>query len=347
MTRSSEVARMQSPAALFGRHRERMAVDPRPYSGPTYYGRPAPKPGPWSWEIAAYIFIAGVAGSAQVIATAADLFGGRRARSIVRHGRYLALAGAIAGPPLLIADLKTPQRWYNMLRIFRRTSPMSIGSYILTSFGATSALTAAAQLFADRGGSGTVRRAARIAQIPAALAGAGMSTYTGALLSATSTPLWSAEPGLLGARFACSSVATGAAALSLAEHARGAPENTRALDKVAMVAAGIELALSLVAQRRYRDKGLEEPIHGPEWETPYRLGAVALGAVLPLACYGLGLGSRRRSPGLSIAASLAVLAGGAILRQAVLHGGKDTTRRPQAYFSQTQGRRRLARTETR
>jgi protein NrfD len=176
MTRAANPDRMRSPAALFGRHRERLPAQPREYRGPTYYGRPALKPSPWTWEVAAYIFLAGLGGSAQIIATAADLLGGRRMRSVVRHGRYLAAASAVLGAPLLISDLKTPRRWYNMLRIFRPASPMSIGSYILTTFGAASAVTAASDLLADRTQSG---RIAKVAQIPAALAGAGMSTYTG------------------------------------------------------------------------------------------------------------------------------------------------------------------------
>ena len=61
-------------------------------------------------------------------------------------------AGSVVGAALLIIDLHTPTRFYNMLRIFRPTSPMSIGSYVLTSFGALSALLAAAQLRHDLGG---------------------------------------------------------------------------------------------------------------------------------------------------------------------------------------------------
>src|SRR3954447_25365814 len=107
------------------------------YRGETYYGTQAVKPAPFKWHAAAYLFVSGVAGGAQVVAALADMRAPSRMRSVVRNGRHLALAGAMAGPLLLVADLKTPQRWYNMLRIFRRTSPMSIGTYVLTAFGAT------------------------------------------------------------------------------------------------------------------------------------------------------------------------------------------------------------------
>src|SRR5690606_2641364 len=104
---------------------------------PGYYGLPALKASHWRWMVAIYIFIAGLAGSLQALAllwlATAD---GPELPSLVGHARYIALLCAVAGGALLIADLKTPRRWYQMLRIFRGTSPMSIGSYVLVGFSA-------------------------------------------------------------------------------------------------------------------------------------------------------------------------------------------------------------------
>jgi hypothetical protein len=192
---------------------------------------------------------------------------------------------------------------------------MSIGSYVLTGFGAASALTAVADWLGWR-------RVARAAQIPAAVAGAGLCTNTAALLSSTRTPRWAAEPRRLGGRFASSAMASGAAALALAERLDGEPANARTLDRLALAATAAELALAGVSGRRLR---------GPE------LAVLALGAGLPLAGYGLNLVRQRRSPGLSIAASLAVLAGGMLMRQAVLRAGQRSAERPREYFRLTQG----------
>src|SRR4029077_16758684 len=101
---------------------------------PTYHGRPALKPSLYGWIVAFYIFIGGLAGAAQIIATAADLLG-TRGGAVILVGRVVALPGAIFGGILLIVDLHTKRRFYNMLRIFRATSPMSIGTYMLMSFG--------------------------------------------------------------------------------------------------------------------------------------------------------------------------------------------------------------------
>ena len=155
----------------------------------TYYGRPVLKPSPYRWKVALYTFLGGLAGAAQVLATLADFIGRRRDRRMVRAGRLIAAStGAVIGPALLVADLHTPQRWYNMLRIFRRTSPMSIGSYVLTAFGAFSSLA-------------LVPRLGKVAQLPAAIAGAGMAIYTPALLASTATPLWYSAPEALGTEF--------------------------------------------------------------------------------------------------------------------------------------------------
>src|SRR5699024_1609157 len=149
-----------------------------------------------------------------------ELLPHREGLSIRRKGRYHSLLSALVSAPLLIWDLQTPRRVYHVLRSFRVTSPLSFGSYRLSGFGVVSWFTAVGQWTADRrvrlGG-----HLAHLAQWPAALMGAGMSCYTGALLSATSNPLWAAAPRLLAARLAASSLAMGAASLSLGERLTG------------------------------------------------------------------------------------------------------------------------------
>ena len=192
----------------------------------TYYGLPSVKSSLWGGLVSGYMFVAGVGGSAQIIATAADLVGDRALAPIVRNGRYIALGATVLGGPLLIIDLHTPQRWYNMLRIFRKTSPMSIGTWVLMSFGSLSAALAAAQFASDHGRSlsRTAQTAIKLLQLPAALAGMAMSTYTGALLSATSTPLWAAAPRRIAAvvRYFGNGVGRGRA-----DHRRAPPQPVR------------------------------------------------------------------------------------------------------------------------
>jgi hypothetical protein len=134
----------QAKETSFPRTEARGARKLRAYDGETYYNRPALKPPPYGWLIASYFFVGGLAGVAQLIAGIAEVCGHDDNQSVVRAGRYLGLAGVLLSPVLLIADLRTPRRWYNMLRIFRRTSPMSIGAWTLTGFGLLSGVAAAA-----------------------------------------------------------------------------------------------------------------------------------------------------------------------------------------------------------
>ena len=309
----------------------RMPPAPPPGTDITYYGMPALKASPWDWKVGAYVFVAGLSGAAQVLSLVAGMVQGRKARGIVRNARYMGLAGSLAGAPLLITDLKTPDRWYNMLRIFRGTSPMSIGSYLLTAFGAFSGLAALGQLMSDMGWrKRAARRLAWAAHVPAAAAGAGMSVYTAGLLSATSSPLWAAATRLLAIRFGSSAVASGAAALSLAERAQGDKQgNASRLDAVAFLATLTGLAATLAANRRYRSMGVDSPLHDePAIAAKTKLGASAVGQALPIACYGAAAVARRDRPDLSALASLGVIAGSYFLRVGIIHAGMASSERP-------------------
>jgi protein NrfD len=304
-------------------------------TGPGYYGRPAVKPSPYGWMVWSYIHVAGISGGAQIIATIASLLRRRQLQGMARNGRYLAAAGSATGAILLIADLHTPQRWYNMLRIFRQTSPMSIGTYILTPFGLASAIAAAAEFFRART-PGWLRTSASIAQIPAAVASAGMTCYTGALLTATSTPMWAATPRLLAARFASSAMASAAAALSLFARARGEQRNSATLDNIACLATLADTALSASASRRYREHGVATSLRQAGPDRNLHVLATGVAHALPLACYALSGVMPRHARKLSVLAALGVLGGGLLMRASIVNAGNTSASRPQDTFSYTQ-----------
>jgi protein NrfD len=295
---------------------------PDSWDGTTYYGREQVKAAPFNnWLVGGYIFLSGLSGGAMVLSTLIDLARGRTAERAVRRGRWLALLAPTLGTALLIRDLHTPRRFYNMLRLFKTTSPMSIGSWILVGFGVFSTLTAAAAHVPG------LRWLARFAQVPAAATGAGIATYTASLLSATSTPLWAAAPCATAVRFGASSMAAGAAALSLGEGRRS--RLGRDLDKVAVAALAVELAATLSADEQYRRKGVAgamETLPGVIEE----VGAGGLGMALPLGLHAASLLLLpRRSRSLSALASLAILAGSAILRISFMAAGDESALRPE------------------
>jgi hypothetical protein len=175
-----------------------------------------------------------------------------------------------------------------------------------------------------------MRGIARAARLPAAASGAGLATYTASLLSATSTPLWAAAPAATGVRFGASSMASAAAALSLAEPVRG--RTRRDLDLIAVAALAAELAVIGAAEARYRETGVDGALNNLSGLCDRALGT-GLGVVLPLGLHAMSLAFGTRSPGrrsgmLSRAASLAILLGGAAMRISFLAAGDDSALDP-------------------
>ncbi|WP_298951715.1 NrfD/PsrC family molybdoenzyme membrane anchor subunit [uncultured Methylobacterium sp.] len=314
------------------------AVSPPPgpaWDGPTYYGRAQLKPAPFeNAVVGGYIFLAGLSGSSAILAAIAEATRGTEAGPLVRRARYTALLAPTLGSALLIYDLHTPSRFYTMLRVAKATSPMSIGTWILMGFSGCAILTAAAQFAGDRGVAPRAAGvAARLAGWPAAVLGAGLSTYTASLLAATSTPLWAAAPRALAVRFGASSMAAGAAALALAE--TDAPTRRR-LETLTAAALAVELAGDAAAAIAYRRTGVAPATRGRAGRVE-RFGAVGLGVVLPLGLYAARhwrnrAGRPDESRALSVAAGVAVLAGSALLRVAVMGAGDDSAARPDVSF---------------
>ena len=300
------------------------------YDGRTYYGRRQLKPWPFEPEVVGgYIFLAGLSGSAQILATVAAATGRPDLAGVVRRGRYLSLLAPTLGSVLLVYDLHTPKRFYNMLRVAKATSPMSIGTWVLMSFSAFATAAAAGQAGADLWPKQTwMRRVSSVAGVPAALAGSGLCTYTAALLSATSTPIWAAAPTSLAIRFGASAIATGAAALALGEKDAG---SRAALDDVQFCALAVEAVLALATKGHDERVGVD----GAYDSLPGRIeqvGATALGVMLPLGLLAVTRAMDRRPRAASLAAGLLTLIGSATLRTSILRLGNVSAERPDVSF---------------
>lgn len=289
-----------------------------PWQGETYHGRSPVKPPTWDWKVATYVFLGGLGGAAQMLGLA-----GRKRPGLARRARWLALASALAGPPLIIADLKTPRRWYNMLRILRPTSAMSVGSWILTAFGGFSGLAVLGDLIGGRRGA----RLAEAAQVPAMIAGAGMATYTGALFSATSNPRWSVHPGRMSQAFGAAGIASAAAGLALVE---SAPRTRRALEAVALVAAVAELGLSQRLAQERRTAGID--LAADDRVTHDLETAATVMQVAAPVLYGFDLLAGRSGRGVAGAAGVAVLGGSLLMRLAEVRGARASAARAEDSF---------------
>ena len=296
----------------------------------SYYNRPALKPSLYGWTVGLYIFVGGLAAGTQILVTAIELMAVPGSGPIVFWGRCIALLGAVLGGILLIADLHTKQRFYNMLRIFRPTSPMSIGTYVLMNFGFWSLAALALQWLG-------FALPATICGALASVAGWFMTTYTASLLAATSTPLWAAAPRLLAVRFASSAMATGAATVCVLVLAtRTAPALTRAFDRFAALALLIELIAAFAAGSVYRAKGVHSPLSEPRFILLNLIGADLFGVFIPLCLFVISGVFAVASAPLTWLASALVLGGGVLMRGGTLLAGNELALRPRDYFRFTQ-----------
>jgi formate-dependent nitrite reductase membrane component NrfD len=209
---------------------------------------PMMNPAVWTWEVPLYFWFGGIAAGSSFVALACDLAGDHRSARIARR---VALGALMPSPPLLILDLGRPERFVNMLRIFKPRSPMSMGAWCLSVFGGLSSGAVGADLIGRK-------KEARALGGANAVVGGYLGSYTGVLLASTAVPLWARSKMFLGPIFVTTAVATGAAATRLVLVASGLPEGHRtrhALGRVEATAIAIELGLSTWNERRLGDTG--------------------------------------------------------------------------------------------
>jgi DMSO reductase anchor subunit len=274
----------------------------------SYYGRPIIKPPVWkSPDVPLYLFLGGAAGSSSILAAFADL---TDRSQLTRVTRLVSGGGAIASVVFLVHDLGRPERFLHMLRVFKPTSPLSVGTYILSPFSAAAGATAAVELL------GWFPRLKRFGGAVAALFGGPLATYTGVLLANTAVPSWHAAHTQLPFVFGASGMAAGGGlAMALTPVAEAGPAR-----KMAVAGAAVELA---AMHRVETDHGIvSEPYHEGRPGALLRVAraCTAAGAVLTVVA------GRRR---LGAVASGALLAAGSLLtRFGVFEAGLVSARDP-------------------
>jgi formate-dependent nitrite reductase membrane component NrfD len=226
--------------------------------------------------------------------------------------RRVALGAVAPAPLLLIADLGRPERFLNMLRIFKPRSPMNLGAWCLVAFSGTIAGGVGADLLGRT-------RVAQVLGGATALLGGYLGSYTGVLLASTAVPLWARSRLFLGPIFVTTATATGAAAVRLVLVAAGLPPGhptRRALGTVETAAIGTELAMSAINERRVGRAGEALKTGSAGWMLRGAKAAVTLGLALRA-------GSRHREGRLyGDVASALYLGGGLLFRFAWVYAGR-------------------------
>ena len=255
-----------------------LATEPAQQVTDTYYDLPVIKAAPWRWYVPAYFYAGGLAGAAGTM--------GLHRIGIVAGG---------AGAALLIADLGKPLKLLNMMRVFRPTSPMNMGTWILSTAGASTALS----LITD----------SRIPRVASAVAGSMLSTYTGVLLGNTTVPVWHATRRRLPLWFAASSAASLASLLELF----GTPRR-----RYSLAAKTAELVGMRAVERTAGAAGVARPLHESTlWRAAKWLGVASLAAT-----------ALKRDRLAGVLGTVSALAG----RFAIVEAGRASAADPRATF---------------
>ncbi|WP_019548872.1 NrfD/PsrC family molybdoenzyme membrane anchor subunit [Streptomyces sulphureus] len=275
----------------------------------TYYGMPVLNPPRWeALDIAGYLYLGGLAGASSLLAAGAHLTARRRLALVAKSSATGAVSLSLVA---LIHDLGRPERFLNMLRVFKPTSPMNVGSWLLAGYAP---LTMAA-LLSDV--SGRYRPAGAAATAGAAVLGPLVTTYTAVLLADTAVPSWHDGYRQLPFAFAGSGAAAAAGVGLLA-----APvAETAPACKLASLGAGLELGSTQVMKRRI--VLTSEPFEQGHAGTLMRASkALTVGGTLLAVCAG------RRSRVAASVAGAALLAGSAMLRFGVFRAGVASAEDP-------------------
>jgi hypothetical protein len=295
----------------------------------SYYGQPIIKPPVWKSEIPAYFFTGGLGGVASTLALGARLTG----KEVLARRASLAAGAALGVSPMfLVKDLGRPRRFLNMFRVFKVTSPMSVGSWLLGAAGGAAGTSAALEL------TGLFPRLQRLAGGVAGVLGPGVATYTGGLLAQSVVPVWHEARHELPLLFGASgAAAAGGAAAAVTPAAAAAPAR-----RLALAGAVPELVVQRTMEKRL----------GALTAEPYTRGSAEryskLGERLMLAGVGLMAVAGRRRAGATVAGSL-LMGGSLAQRFAVVHAGMISaedpkyTTLPQLERAELHGRRAQAR----
>ena len=286
---------------------------------PTYYDRPVLKEPVWIWSVPLYFYVGGTAGAAAVLAAAAHALGGGRMPGLVKKARWMAAIGGAVSSALLVNDLGRPERFLHMLRVFRPTSPMSIGSWVLA--GAAS-VTAGSALLADQ--EGALGLLGDAASYGGALLGLPLAGYTAVLLGNTAVPVWQSARRSLPHLFIGSAVSGAASLFGLLPLE---PEERRAVERFGVAGKVVDLAAMAAVERETNrvdpvGRPLREGVSGALWN-----GAKAMTAA-SLALSLLPGGWRVKRLAIGVLGT----AGAVALRFAVFHAGKTSARDPRATF---------------
>lgn len=297
----------------------------------------------WPVIIAIYLFVAGDGVAAFYSGVLAYSFGKEKYAKVAKTGAYIGVPLIVLGLLMLIIDLGRPLSFWhfiigdNFLPIFRLSSTMSVGTWLLTVFvilGGLYTLTwLAEEKFAKNwpfmrsfANKPDLRKKLGLATLPFAIL---IACYTGVLLASTSIPLWNSTP-YLGVLFLMSATSTGLSCIILALAVNKADRSLiyqlSLADAVVDIMELIVFVLFMVKLTSTAPEAASILLKG-EYSTLFWLGIVALGLVVPLVMEIYELISKKKNvinTIVPVMSAVLILTGGFLTRFVILYAGQAT-----------------------
>ena len=296
----------------------RPAGSPMPVASPHegYYRQPLLKEPQWTPLVPLYFFVGGASGSLGVIGSLADVFAGEK--ELAQKARLMSFVGVAISSTLLILDLGRPSRFLNMLRVFKPQSPMSVGSWVLAGFGASSAVANAADFIEAEWGEGTLAAQLRnLGRVGCVVFGMLFHNYTGVLIGASVIPVWNRRIRSLPREFGMSGLQSAVGLLELTGET-----DSNALNLLGLVSAAFE-AWEGAELLRNHDPSLLPAKRGPSGILVQLAGA--LSGPVPIALRIASLFTREKKTLRRIAAVCGV-AGSILMRYGWVRAGSVSAR---------------------
>ncbi|MGB8997235.1 MAG: NrfD/PsrC family molybdoenzyme membrane anchor subunit [Pseudonocardiaceae bacterium] len=291
----------------------------------SYYDLPVINKPVWSSpDIPGYLFLGGLAGAASLLGAGAQATGRPALSRVSKAGAFSAGVLSLVG---LVHDLGRPARFLHMLRVFKVTSPMSVGSWILAGYVPLTGIAAASSL------SGRAPKIGMAATAGSALLGPAVASYTAALISDTAVPAW--HDGYPEMPFVfVGSGATAAAGLGLL----GAPVSQTG-PALAMAVFGVGTELAAFERMERRIGMTAEPYSQGRGGGYVRAGKILSAVGLAGALLG------RRNRVLSALSGAALIAASAATRWGIFHAGMQSATDPKYTVVPQRERLRAAESE--
>ncbi len=278
-----------------------------------YEGHELTKPPDWHDLVALDLLLNNLTTGLFLVAASAELAAPSAFGPAARLAYLVALPLLLMDLACLVFDLGSPTRFHHMLRVFKPSSPMSLGTWSLTAYSLPLTLIVGVDLaqdfgwLADSGGVALLRKAIlALGLLPAF----GSAAYKGVLFSTSSQPGWK-DSRWLGGYLVNSALMFGAVGLlALASFAGPAGGVDRLRPAALLLIASNLVPLGLVAARMRPALEQVEGAGRLAWLAGWVVG---IGLIAPAALLWLG-----RGPVAGLAASAGLVVGGYAWRRAIV-----------------------------